>query len=835
MKKLILSASFAFALLTTTNTFAQQGFGTNQPDKSAAVDIVSSKRGLLIPRINITNLNNAAPVSNPATSLFVYNTNTTSGEGFYYWDGSKWVRFTSTNNERDVIVQAAPNGNIDIPAATYDTNGIKTYNVSVQGGTENGQVLVTKVDGATTTTEWVNPADFIQGINGITVEQVTDSTTGIVENVVKLGGTLTEDTTIITDGNKVMIQGLSQVTDMTDQVVAVGHYQTGEVKVATPGQIVSNTLTDGSGTTAVYDATTGKNQVDLGGKLTKPAVIETEGANTIAITGLNEVVTADLTANDKIVIMGNDGVLKITSRTSLFDAKDLTLGDGLTFEAGIDDNDGVGAVLKATKIEIEDNSVTALKLDAKGETEGHVATVNNDGTVTYQAITPASLTDKKTLTTDGVIVIGEDSDATATTAAESVLADVKLNIGKDKITADHIATGAVTSDEILDGTIQVADIKAPGTTTDSSTGGTANQVMVTDQNGSVTWVNQSDLGNKDSYTGIGAIDITANGTSTNGINYDVSVSTATGTNLGVVKEAVTPTVNINATGELAVNLTNTVLAGDVTGPLNATKVEAIQGTAVSATPPTATNNVLKYDGTAWTPAQLQGTDVAGKAITSTSLTVSADGATAALKDVTIDITPGTAEGQILTTTNTGTITDPVLSTNWATPNSLVAVDNGLKKVADDVIHLGGTLKEVTEIKTSSTNTLAISGLEVPESAETNKIMIVEDGGVLRSVTRSLSDNITTSYTVSDIAGYNTNVQEINLRATIGSSDIDITLPAATLANKGQVVNIGIANETEPSFYVNIIANGNTLTYGSMPYQGWIIKSNGSDWVIVGRN
>src|SRR5690554_2880898 len=188
MKKIVLSASFVFAILATSNTFAQQGFGTNQPDRSAAVDIVSSKRGLLIPRISIEDLDQAAPVSNPATSLFVYNTNTTSGEGFYYWDGSKWVRFTSSINEKNVIVTAGDNVQVD---PTTSPDGLTTtYEVGVQGGTENGQVLVTKVDGATTTTEWVNPADFIQGINGITVEQVTDPTTGIVENVVKLGGTL---------------------------------------------------------------------------------------------------------------------------------------------------------------------------------------------------------------------------------------------------------------------------------------------------------------------------------------------------------------------------------------------------------------------------------------------------------------------------------------------------------------------------------------------------------------------------------------------------------------------------------------------------------------------
>lgn len=772
MKKLILSASFAFALLTTSNTFAQQGFGTNQPDRSAAVDIVSSKRGLLIPRISIADLNQAAPVHQPANALFVYNTNSATGEGFYYWERDdktlptpatytgKWVRFTSSVNEKDVIVQAAANGNIDIPTATYDANGVKTYNVSVKGGAD-GQVLVSNATGGT---KWVNPEDFVKDVvnatNGLTY--VPSTGTG-VDNIIKLGGALTENTTITT------------VNGETDP----------------------------------------------------------DNNRSLTIAGLETVSNAS-----HIMVMNADGLLQKMERTALLDAKNLTLGDGLAFEAGIDDNDGVGAVLKATKIEIKDNSVTAVKLDAKAETEGHVATVNADGTVSYKTITPGSLTDKKTLTTDGVIVIGADSDATATAAAESVLADVKLNIGKDKITAAHIATGAVTSDEILDGTIQVADIKAPGTTTDSSTGGTANQVMVTNANGDVSWINQSDLGNQDSFYGTLPISVTpAAGTNaTGGTDYTIAVATATGPTLGVVKEAATPTVNINATGELAVNLTNTVLTGDVTGPLNATKVEAIQGTAVSATTtPDATNNVLKFvPGTggaagAWTPSQLQGTDVAGKAITSTSLTVSADGATAALKDVTINITPGTAEGQILTTTNTGTITDPVLSTNWATPNSLVAVDNGLKKVADDVIHLGGALKEVTEIAASATHTLAISGLQPATETLANKVVVSEDTtGILRTVERVVQG---TNVDVAANSDYSFFTPEVVLNITLpATGDVTVKFPAAASA-VGQVINIKIVNTDDThTGYLNVLD-----TYGSMPYQGWIVKSNGSAWVIVGRN
>lgn len=73
---------------------AQVGINTTTPDASSMLDISATNKGLLIPRVSIPNLNAAAPVTAPAVSLLVYNTNATSGIGFYYWDGTKWTPFT---------------------------------------------------------------------------------------------------------------------------------------------------------------------------------------------------------------------------------------------------------------------------------------------------------------------------------------------------------------------------------------------------------------------------------------------------------------------------------------------------------------------------------------------------------------------------------------------------------------------------------------------------------------------------------------------------------------------------------------------------------------------
>lgn len=63
----------------------------NVPDQSAILDVQSTDKGVLIPRVDIADLNTAAPVVAPETSLLVFNTNATTGEGYFYWDGLRWV------------------------------------------------------------------------------------------------------------------------------------------------------------------------------------------------------------------------------------------------------------------------------------------------------------------------------------------------------------------------------------------------------------------------------------------------------------------------------------------------------------------------------------------------------------------------------------------------------------------------------------------------------------------------------------------------------------------------------------------------------------------------
>jgi hypothetical protein len=101
MKKLFLSIAIVFAFAAVSKLDAQVTIGANTtPDANAILDLQSNtNKGLLMPRVALTATNNPAPTSAHTAGMTVYNTATTSANngydvspGFYYNDGTKWVR-----------------------------------------------------------------------------------------------------------------------------------------------------------------------------------------------------------------------------------------------------------------------------------------------------------------------------------------------------------------------------------------------------------------------------------------------------------------------------------------------------------------------------------------------------------------------------------------------------------------------------------------------------------------------------------------------------------------------------------------------------------------------
>ncbi len=92
MKKVYLLIS---GLFISSAVLAQEvknvGIGTSAPDKSAVLDIQSSDKGLLIPRLTEQQIK---AIAQPAKGLLVFQTDE-SKSGFLFFDGDKWSPLTS--------------------------------------------------------------------------------------------------------------------------------------------------------------------------------------------------------------------------------------------------------------------------------------------------------------------------------------------------------------------------------------------------------------------------------------------------------------------------------------------------------------------------------------------------------------------------------------------------------------------------------------------------------------------------------------------------------------------------------------------------------------------
>jgi len=91
----------------------QVGIGTQSPDPSAALEIASADKGVLLPNVQLTALNNSvSPVTNPAIGSLVYNTGGTYPKGMYYWNGTNWERWL-INDEMDQVLSLRRFGGAD--------------------------------------------------------------------------------------------------------------------------------------------------------------------------------------------------------------------------------------------------------------------------------------------------------------------------------------------------------------------------------------------------------------------------------------------------------------------------------------------------------------------------------------------------------------------------------------------------------------------------------------------------------------------------------------------------------------------------------------------------
>lgn len=119
------------------------GIGTNSPNASAILDISSSSKGVLPPKVVLTGRNGtSSPIASPTTGLFVYNTadaGTASNEvspGFYFYNGTNWTRMDPEDWSIPVsitigaVTTAPTKGTIVYDKVTYRRTSTTSYEVT---------------------------------------------------------------------------------------------------------------------------------------------------------------------------------------------------------------------------------------------------------------------------------------------------------------------------------------------------------------------------------------------------------------------------------------------------------------------------------------------------------------------------------------------------------------------------------------------------------------------------------------------------------------------------------------------------------------------------------
>ena len=121
--KLVKHLLCAFLIITTVSLQAQVGIGTASPAASAQLDVSSTTKGFLPPRMDSAQRN---AIASPAAGLTIYNTTLKSVQ---VYNGTAWfstVHFIGESYGAGIVFYVYDNGQHGLIAATADQNGVAT-------------------------------------------------------------------------------------------------------------------------------------------------------------------------------------------------------------------------------------------------------------------------------------------------------------------------------------------------------------------------------------------------------------------------------------------------------------------------------------------------------------------------------------------------------------------------------------------------------------------------------------------------------------------------------------------------------------------------------------
>ena len=125
MKKIFFIASVLFVVSVIK---AQTGIGTTTPEASAKLDISSTNKGFLPPRLTLISSTDNTTIPNPAIGLLVFNTGNNVGlvAGYYYWNGTSWATIATATGS-GVSASYARGSRTAAQTTGLSTNGLVAF------------------------------------------------------------------------------------------------------------------------------------------------------------------------------------------------------------------------------------------------------------------------------------------------------------------------------------------------------------------------------------------------------------------------------------------------------------------------------------------------------------------------------------------------------------------------------------------------------------------------------------------------------------------------------------------------------------------------------------
>ena len=425
---------------------AQVGIGTSVPNASAQLDVVSTDKGMLIPRVPLTSTSDKTTIVNGnVNGLIVFNTQTRADvvPGFYYWSDNKWNKIIVSEELQNIIVPTTNNLSILNEYLTSDVNGV-TSTID----------LTSVVSAATTNKLTLNQNDLISIVNGkvaqtqavgvvenvISDTYLTTSVNGVDAKSVDLKGAVAKATSnaIALSGN-ILTSVVNGVTDSTDAVGNVealltpdGKFLTVSVNGVTSGQV--DLTKAAQGTTTVSNSS-----------LTNDLVTTVNGVDAQPVKIINSNI---LTAIDGKLVSSVNNVMTTNTVDVLISASNgLTVTNGDVALGGTLTQATVLTTSAANTLAISGlqptNSITTDKIlvvDATGVLKTTSSIVNAISTKTsdYTAV----------LTDETLLVDAIGGNVTITLPAASALIGKKYAIKKIDKTTNNVVinTGGGTID-----------------------------------------------------------------------------------------------------------------------------------------------------------------------------------------------------------------------------------------------------------------------------------------------------------------------------------------------------------------------------------------------------